>query len=641
MPRSDALARLANWFDDRTDYRAARTIVRDRLLPHGTAWGYATGACTLALFLVVAVTGVFLMAGYSPAADHGWSSVFLIESTPGGSFLRGLHYFGSHALIILFGIHLARAILVASFRAPRELAWVAGVLLLPLLVGEAVTGNPLAASNKAFGQIEVESHILGNTPIIGPLARSVLVGGNEVGNLTITRLYALHVVVLPLLALLLLVFHLYQHLRWGTAPPDPIRRPRVKSADPVPPTGTETDVAATAAATSESADPHWPAQAARNAVVFAVVFGIVGWLALQYDVPLHAPADPTLAEMPRPEWYFRALFELKNALSGSAEFFVTGVLPALFLLFLVALPWIDGVLPRSISRVFRIAVVVVAAGGWIGLTALSFSRDNQSEEYRTYLTESNELAERAKLIAAVDGIPPEGPSALLQSDPLTQGPRLFRQHCANCHPHLDADGHGIEANTALAPNLYRFASREWIAGLLDPERIAGPDYFGHTSFVVEETSWGMIDYVRDELYAVEDDDALAEQEDQIRKIVAALSAEATLPEQTAADEQDAALIAEGRELLQADMIGDATGCVGCHKYHDAGDLGAAPDLTGYGSRDWLAAFVSDPAHERFYNGNNDGMPPFHAVEDESSQNILNQTELLLIVDWLRGDWLRE
>ncbi|MGC1274814.1 MAG: cytochrome b N-terminal domain-containing protein [Planctomycetaceae bacterium] len=634
MARSDALTRLADWFDDRTDFRAGRTIVRDRLLPHGTAWGFATGSCTLVLFLVVVATGVFLMAGYSPAADHGWSSVFLIESTPGGSFLRGLHYFGSHALIILFGIHLTRAILTASFRAPRELAWIAGVLLLPLLIGEAVTGNPLSASNKAFGQIEVESHILGSTPIIGPLARSVLVGGDEVGNLTITRLYALHVFVLPLLALLLLVFHLYQHLRWGTA--NSAAGTALMPETHIPPTVTDDD----GNQIQTVHDASWPAQGARNALVFAIVFGAVAFLALRYEVPLHAPADPTLTEMPRPEWYFRALFELKNSLSGSAEFFVTGVLPALFLAFLIALPWIDGILPRSAAVMFRYAVVILAAAGWVVLTTISFSRDYDDEKYRSYLPEAEARAERAKLIASVNGIPPQGPSVLLQSDPLTQGPRLFRQHCANCHPHVDAAGGGIEAKTPVAPNLYGFASRAWIAGLLDPERITGPDYFGHTSFVKEGTSMGMIDYVRDELYAVEGDE-LAVRKEQVRKIVLALSAEAALPEQSAADKQDAAAITEGRTLLTGDVLGDATGCIGCHKFHDAGELGSAPDLTGYGSRDWLAAFASNPAHERFYDGNNDGMPSFHHVEGESPQNILSRDELLLVVDWLRGQWLRE
>jgi ubiquinol-cytochrome c reductase cytochrome b subunit len=622
LPRSDALTRFADWFDDRTSYRAIRSALWNRRVPGGPRWSHATGACTLGLFAVVFATGLLLMTGYSPASDHGWSSVFLIQSTPSGAFLRGLHYFGSHALIILFAIHLAREILSATFRAPRELAWLSGLLLLPLLVAEAITGNPLPASNKAVGQIEVESRIVGDMPGVGPIVRMVLVGGEEVGNLTMTRLYALHVAILPMLAGLLLALHAYQLVRWGTI--------------------------ATAAGTTAVPDEHlapadratdgasyWPNQTARNAIAFGLVFGLVAFLAWRYGAPLDAPVDPTLEEMPRPEWYSRPLFELRAYVSGSAEFLATGILPILLLAFLAALPWIDRLLPRRASVIFRYAVVILGAGGWAGLTAASFGHDRRDGDYREFRARAVNRAERAKFLATVRGIPPEGPSSLLRSDPLTQGPVLFERHCKTCHPHRDARGNGIAARHAAAANLSGFASRDWIAGLLDPKKITGSDYFGHTAFVTEGTSNGMIDFVRDELYALEGEELQARKE-QIRKAVLALSAEAALPGQAAADRKDAKAIAEGRELL----AGDELGCVNCHKFHDAGELGGGPDLTGYGSRDWLAAFIANPAHERFYAESNDGMPAFLPGEPDSPQNILTRAELLLITDWLRGDWPR-
>lgn len=622
MARSDALTRFGDWFDDRTGIRSAKQMIRDRILPDGPRWSVATGVSTLGLFVVVIATGLILMTGYSPAADHGWSSVFYLESTPGGSFLRGLHYYGSHALLVLFAFHLARAILTASFRAPRELAWISGVLLLPLLATAAVTGNPLSASNKAIGQIEVESHIVGNMPILGPIARDIMVGGSNVGHLTMTRLYSLHVAFLPLLAGILLVFHLYQHLRYGTASsvlgstPPPLDR--MIASQPV----------------EDHRDHYWPSQTARNALVFGLIFGVVAILAWRLGVPLDAPADPTLEEMPRPEWYFRSLFELRNYVGPRAEVLATGVLPALFLAFLAALPWIDRLLPRFGSLVFRYAVVILAASGWTALTAISFARDREDEAYQAYLITAEERANRVERLAFVKGVPPAGPAALLQQDPKTQGPKLFKQHCASCHPHTNDKGEGIVAKIPAAPNLFRFASREWIEGLLDPERIASADYYGETAFVKEGTSYGMIDYVRDELFAV-DDEELADRKEQVRKVVLALSAEASLPYQTDADSENAQAIAEGRALL----AGDELGCINCHKFGEAGELGTGPDLTGYASRQWLNDFIANPAHERFYADNNDGMPAFHPAEPGSTQNILSQEELLLIVDWLRRDWI--
>ena len=84
--------------------------------------------------------------------------------------------------------------------------------------------------------------------------------------------------------------------------------------------------------------------------------------------------------------------------------------------------------------------------------------------------------------------------------------------------------------------------------------------------------------------------------------------------------------------------GDELGCVNCHKFSDTGELGTGADLTGYGSREWLTAFVSNPAHERFYGDYNDGMPAFHPAAPGSPQNVISRDELLLIVDWLRRDW---
>ncbi len=629
MPSSDALTRLADWIDSRTGYRAARDTLRQRLLPRGPRWIYATGICSLGLLAVLAVTGLLLMSSYSPASDHGWSSVFLIESTPGGSFVRGLHFYASHALLILFAIHLAREILTASYRAPRELSWIAGVLLLVLLVGAAVTGNPLSASNKAMGQIDIESHIVGNMPIVGPFARSIFVGGEQVGNLTLTRLYTLHVAILPTLAALLLVFHVYQQLRFGTVHAAP--------AGSVPPVELQTSLASEGHIPLVETATYWPNQTARNALVFGVVFGIVTFLAWRFGAPLDAPADPMLEEMPRPEWYFRSLFELRSYFNGPIEFIATGVLPTVFLLFLMALPWLDARLPRFASHVFRYAVVILSASVWTALTAMSFARDREDQNYQDHIVASAERSERAKLLASIKGIPVEGPAALLRHDPLTQGPQLFKRHCANCHPYLDLEGNGIEATTLAASNLFGFPGPEWIAGLLDPERIAGPDYYGHTAFVKEGTSGGMIDYVRDELYAVEGEE-LKERKSQVHKIVLALAAEAHLPDRVAADKAEAAAIAEGRTLIGGESLGDATGCASCHKFGDAGELGSAPDLTGYGSRNWLDEFISNPSHERFYGENNDGMPAFLPSEPGSPQNMMSHDDLLLIIDWLRRDW---
>jgi ubiquinol-cytochrome c reductase cytochrome b subunit len=118
-----------------------------------------------------------------------------------------------------------------------------------------------------------------------------------------------------------------------------------------------------------------------------------------------------------------------------------------------------------------------------------------------------------------------------------------------------------------------------------------------------------------------------EQKEKLRKVIAAVSAEAQLPSQLAADQRDAALIEEGRALIQSD-----TKCTDCHQFRKPDEEASAPNLTGYASRQWLTNFISNPAHADFYGKRNDRMPAFGA------QQILSPQTIGLIADWLRGDW---
>ena len=252
---------------------------------------------------------------------------------------------------------------------------------------------------------------------------------------------------------------------------------------------------------------------------------------------------------------------------------------------------------------------------------MSYSRDHQDPSYQEFLATSHLQSVRADRLATVRGIPPEGPAQLLEKDPLTRGPELFARYCATCHPHLDEQGKGIAALKLAAPNLYGFASREWIAGLLDPEKIAGPHYFGPTPFAKDDFD-EMIGYVRDTLYDVPAEETKARQA-AVRKVAIALSAEAELPLQHEQDRADSRTIAEGRALLTGEL-----GCTDCHRFGDAGELGSSPDLTRYGSREWLAAFVSNPGHPRFYAEENAGMPAFAPGMEGAQENLLPKEKIL-------------
>jgi len=235
------------------------------------------------------------------------------------------------------------------------------------------------------------------------------------------------------------------------------------------------------------------------------------------------------------------------------------------------------------------------------------------------------------LARSPEGIPVSGAMALLRNDAKTQGPRLFKQHCASCHDYANPDDAedpaNIRAETSSAPNLFAFASRQWIAGLLDPKQIKGPQYFGNTKF----RSGDMAGFVKETIGSLD-----TELKKDRELAVMAVSAEARLKAQSQQDADDAEEIKQGKKLLLDDF-----GCTSCHRLHDKGQLGDGPDLTGYGSEEWLVGIIGNPAHKRFYGEENDRMPAYAEFPHEPAKNILSARDIRLLAQWLRGEWYEE
>jgi mono/diheme cytochrome c family protein len=224
-----------------------------------------------------------------------------------------------------------------------------------------------------------------------------------------------------------------------------------------------------------------------------------------------------------------------------------------------------------------------------------------------------------------------GAPAAATETKLQRAERLFAQNCAACHNHTDDQGRGIAAKNPSAPNLFGFGSRPWLTGVLDPAQTAGDKYFGKTSHFDGD----MATFVADNLKEPND-----ETKAKIQSIVAALSAEAALPAQAEEDkkvEEDKSL-EKGRAAMAESF--DTSSCVDCHKFRDAGELGSAPDLTGWASKDWLVRFLSNPAHDDFYRDTNDRMPAFAKKgPGPTIQPLLPAEDIELLAKWLRGEKL--
>ncbi len=598
---------ILQWIDERTGASAAWQGLTAQRVPHRACPLYALPAAILFTFLVQAVTGVVVFMYYTPTDQSAWESVYyLSHEVSGGWLLRSLHHNAAQLLLVLVLLYGVQMLVTRAYRAPRELVFWVVVLMGMLCLGLLLTGDLLSWDRNSYSATHVRVSFLKLLPVVGSYLFKIAVGGPgpDFGHLTLPRFLALHICVFSASFFGLIV------LMWWFN-----RRADAQQTE-----------------SAESATPFWPNQAAVNAVVCLVVGLFILGLSLSAGpegAHLGSPADPDPAAKfaaARPEWAFLGLYEFAhlfgewfpNAWGGVPIF----VLPGLVALALLAMPLIG----RSQGgHYFNLALAAFLLLGLTGLSFNTLARDAANEDHQAAIAEEHMLASRVvELAKGRGGLPQEGALWLLKNDAKIQGPKLFEQHCASCHPHVDAQGNGIACEEPSAPNLYGFATRDWVAGWLNEDSITGPDYFGNTAFA----KGTMVGHVKDNMTDLSDEEL-----EEVRQIALVLSAEAALPAQAASDKKDAKAIEEGIEML------DLYGCFDCHKFGDEGaSLGDAPDLTGYGSREWTAAIIANPAHKRFYGDENDRMPAYAEFPDEPEKNLLSTREIELIADWLRGDW---
>jgi len=583
-----------DWVNDRT---GGKKLLHEALfenVPGGARWRYVWGSTLVFCFSIQVITGIFLWFAYSPGSQTAWESVYFIQHEMwGGWFLRGLHHYTAQAMTVLLVFHLMQVVIDGAYKAPREVNFWTGVFLLLLVLALSLTGYLLPWDQKGFWATKVATSIAAITPVIGPAIQKLVVGGSEYGHHTLTRFFALHAGVIPGAIIAFIVAHVYLFRRHGITPKEPRKKP---------------DAA------------FWPDQVFCDAVACLAVLLVILFFIIRYHgAELGAPADPSEQfSAARPEWYFLFLFQLLKYFPGGTEIIGAMVIPTLLMLVLAAMPFVG---KWKLGHRFNIGFLWAMLGGVAVLTWLAVNEDRQRPDYLRAVEMAQREAERVIALAqSPTGIPSSGAVTLLRTDPLTQGPKIFGQICSTCHRFDDHDGSGgLPKDPISASDLKGFASREWLQGLLDPARIDSPHYFGGNKFKTGK----MVKFVKDDVAGYS-----AEQKAQLQKVIVALSAEAGLKSQRELDRRDAAIIAEGKKLLADNSLS----CVDCHKFHSAGEDSTAPDLTGFGSREWLTAFISDPTHERFFGTRNDRMPAFGATK------MRTELEIGLVADWLRGEW---
>jgi ubiquinol-cytochrome c reductase cytochrome b subunit len=560
---------------------------------------------------------------YSPSTQTAWESVYYIEyEMSGGSLLRGIHHYMSSAVMILLAIHLLQVVIYGAYRAPREVTYWIGLAMMLVLFGLGQTGYLLPWDQRGFRATQVATTIAGVTPVVGDEAKAVALGGDDFGHHTLTRFLAVHAGVLPGALIVLVILHAAVGRRHGYTAPVETTRP-----DGV----------------------YWPDQAVRDGAVCLAVIGTVWAIAAVRPAELGPPSDAIVEfNTARPEWYFRFLFQMLKYFEGASGMFVAAqLIPGILLAVMVLMPFIGR---WQLGRRFNVLFVIAVLAGIVSLSAISFYEDyngktEKSQGYLADLALAEAEAKRAAQLASL-GIPVAGAREQTRRDPLIAGRRLYKRHCASCHSHHDPDlddphaGPPLEtvvADDPTAANLWGFGSRRWMEGMLDADQIAGPHYFGNTIFAEGEMVDWVGDTIRDGLAELPDDEKQAFKM-KVKAAAWAVSSLAELPYQRQADEQDAAQIEQGMEVVLNELS-----CIDCHTLGEE-EVGAGPDLTGYASAEWLTAFIRNPQTERFYYSEDNYDPPeklmpgFATHPDEPELNKLSDDEIELIVRWIRRDW---
>jgi quinol---cytochrome c reductase cytochrome b subunit, bacillus type len=221
--RSQAITQIANypldWLEERSGLVGGVRFFLFRKVPRDIGWFHTLGSATLTAFIVQATTGVILAMYYKPDPNSAYESIQNITNhVTLGWLVRGMHRWGASVFIILMFFHMARVFLFGAYKYPRELNWIIGVLLLATGMFEGFTGYLLPWDQTAYWASVVGININGTAPFLGPFIAQFLRGGAEIGPDTLSRFYALHMLLIPGALIALIGLHLYLVIRLGVSP---------------------------------------------------------------------------------------------------------------------------------------------------------------------------------------------------------------------------------------------------------------------------------------------------------------------------------------------------------------------------------------------------------------------------------------
>lgn len=537
------LARIKEWVNDRWPLSSFLKTALEEEVVGGASYAYSFGSAVLFVFSLQVLTGIWQLFYYVPSTDHAYNSVNYIRTqVPFGWLIHDLHYWGANAMIILLVVHISRVYIWGAYKKPRELTWLLGVGLFFLTMGMSFTGAPLPWDELGYWALEVGTSMAGTVPGVGLALKELLRGGGTMGQLTLSRMFVIHVALLPGLLLALIGAHLVAFRHRGNAGPWAEER-------------------------RQRREGFWPEQAYKDIVVAALVFVVLVGLCAFFAPPFTGPADALdTTYHPKPEWNFLFLYQMLKLFPGSIEFVGTVGLPLLGGLAMVLLPFLD----RGDERNPRRRPVMMALGAIAGVTIITFTILGAYSQPGMQAAKSQPGKTRHPLSASAKA-----------------GQQLFQsQGCSGCH---QIDGNGGSTGPELSGDTLAKRSDGWIKTQIKNPKAHDPNtVMPAFSSLSEQQVQQLVAYLR-AVGTGTSGSASGPAKDPPPKAdpPAGASADPAAGSEPPAHDQ----VASGRQVFQS------AGCSGCHKVNGSGGS-VGPELSaktiGNRSRAWLEVQIKTP-----------------------------------------------
>jgi ubiquinol-cytochrome c reductase cytochrome b subunit len=438
------LHKVKDWVNERTGLITFFSEFLHEEIPGGTRFSYTLGSACMFLLTMQIVTGIWQCFYYVPTVDYAYSSLnYLRLQVPFGWLIHGIHYWGGTLFTIIVGLHALRVFIWGSYKKPREMVWLIGIVLIILTALFMFTGPVLPWDKTGYWAGQVGIGIAGSVPIVGSITQAILQGADKMGQMALMRMYVLHVAILPAAIGAFVMLHLIAFRVYGESGPwDEKKRKKIGY--------------------------FWPEQIFKDVLITFLIFLLLVYLSAFYPAPFSGLADPmdTLVT-PKPAWNFLFLYQILKIFPGPLEPLGTAGVPLMIVLLFASLPFVD----RSPEKnPFKRGFVVLSGFAFVGLilylTWLGFIYRSPAEQAQmepavpmvSHESEKMTLSERYTAMVAAD------------ADKKATGEKLFRTlGCTECHTTTGVASNKQGPDLLMAKGNDR--SRDWMyTQIISPQK---------------------------------------------------------------------------------------------------------------------------------------------------------------------------